>query len=106
MKNTDVEQKSTPVQRFNIRPLTKQCGMTYRGSENKLLSTGIQPFLVRIRKGASKCWGTLISPMHILTIATCLMMEDVSIADILFYSTLRLKPNENSYFRLHVCVSF
>ena len=69
----------TPIKRFNIRPLTKQCGMTYRGSENTMLGTGRQPFLVVVKINRQKvCFGTLISPMHVLTLASCLMFSEVS----------------------------
>ena len=49
-KKDDPEPPSpTPIKRFNIRQLTKQCGMTYRGSENTMLGTGRQPFLVVVK---------------------------------------------------------
>ena len=53
--------------------------MTYRGSENTMLGTGRQPFLVVVKiKGQKVCFGTLISPMHVLTLASCLMQPKVS----------------------------
>lgn len=64
-----------PVTKYDVRPLTKQCGMTYRGSENTILSTGIQPFVVKVTIYGIECVGTLISPMHVLTLATCFTLE-------------------------------
>ena len=53
--------------------------MTYRGSENTMLGTGRQPFLVVVKIKIQKvCFGTLISPMHVLTLASCLMQPKVS----------------------------
>ena len=68
----------TLIERFNIRPLIKQCGMVFRGSENTLLGTGVQPFLVEVNIKGGNCFGTLISPMHVLTLASCFMLESVS----------------------------
>lgn len=68
-------QEILPVTKYDVRPLTKQCGMTYRGSENTILSTGIQPFVLKVTIYGIECVGTLISPMHILTLATCFTLE-------------------------------
>ena len=91
-KKDDPEPPSpTPIKRFNIRPLTKQCGMTYRGSENTMLGTGRQPFLVVVKiKGQKVCFGTLISPMHVLTLASCLMQPKVSTGLLLSFHTPKI----------------
>ena len=91
-KKDDPEPPSpTPIKRFNIRQLTKQCGMTYRGSENTMLGTGRQPFLVVVKINFQKvCFGTLISPMHVLTLASCLMQPTVSTLDFLWCQWIKL----------------
>ena len=43
-----------------------------------MLGTGRQPFVVVVKIKAQKCFGTLISPMHVLTLASCLMQPRVS----------------------------
>lgn len=71
------EEKSNShnIKRYDVRPLTKQCGLTFRGSENTLLGTGMQPFVVDVNVNGVKCVGTLITPMHILTLATCFTID-------------------------------
>ncbi len=49
--------------------------MTFRGTENTLLGTGRQPFVLDVIIGIVKCVGTLISPMHVLTLASCFMLD-------------------------------
>ena len=65
------------MSKYNIKPLSKQCGMTYRASENTLFGTGMQPFIVDVNMRGMHCVGTLISSMHVLTLASCFMLTEV-----------------------------
>ena len=83
---------------INLRAgvLQHQCGMVYKATDASLLSSGIQPFVVEViisrfltlfdnfsficynsSNFSVKCVGTLISPGHVLTLASCFMIEGV-----------------------------
>ena len=91
---------------INLRAevLQHQCGMVYKATDASLLSSGVQPFVVEViisrfldiiwhfdnfswimnvsicRNSSNfsvKCVGTLISPGHVLTLASCFMIEGV-----------------------------
>ena len=47
-----------------------------RASENTLFNSGVQPFVVDVVIKGVHCIGTLISPMHILTLATCFILRE------------------------------
>ena len=66
-----------PIARWTVEQLSKQCGITYRASENTLFYSGLQPFVVDVKIKNIHCIGTLISPMHVLTLASCFMLREV-----------------------------
>ncbi len=37
------------ISNANVESLSKQCGISYRASENSMFSTGNQPFVVKVR---------------------------------------------------------
>ena len=71
------QKQDQKITQFTIEQLSKQCGLTYRASENTLFNSGVQPFVVDVVIKGVHCIGTLISPMHILTLATCFMLKEV-----------------------------
>ena len=61
-------------------PQKPPCGLWYRPSENYPISSGRQPWLVRIRVGPQgsplACTGSVVSPRHVVTAANCLCSVD------------------------------